>query len=80
MQQIKLRMKLTDYLLKFDIFSELVIISKTTPKRKQRAVAEIVRKNDSGNIYFSLRKNSGNQILIRLQQLSIKQEYLLSII
>jgi hypothetical protein len=80
MQQIKLRMKLTDYLLKFDILSEFVIISKTTPKRKQRAVAEIVRKNDSGNIYFSLRKNSGNQILIRLQQLSIEQEYLLSII
>jgi hypothetical protein len=72
--------QLTDYLLKFDILSEFVIISKTTPKRKQRAVAEIVRKNDSGNIYFSLRKNSGNQILIRLQQLSIEQEYLLSII
>lgn len=77
---IKIRMKLKDYLEKFDILAELLTVKKKTPKRKERAVAEIVKKRESGNIYFSLRKDSSAYVLIRLEPISLENQTLSEII
>lgn len=80
MTQIKFRMKLSDYLEKFDILAELLVITKKTAKRKERAVAEVVKKRDSGNIYLSLRKYSATYVLIRLEPLDIEENALFELI
>jgi hypothetical protein len=76
MVQIKIRMKLTDYLERFDILAELMTIR----KKKDRAVAEIVKNRESGNTYLSLRKNSATRVLVKLESLNIEDQTMLELI